>query len=115
MEVLNLLAGVIVIGLVCLIAGIKLGRKFQHYDNLKTANGELKEQLAKRRHTYSTADGLEDALAVTVDLILRGNLERKYWRAQVDQLNEILGMVRAGPLAYDVDRSSKRPPSKDEA
>ncbi len=104
MDVLYVLIGLILLGI-----GIKLGAKFQHYDTLEQRITELEEQLAKRRHTYPTANGLEDALALTVDLILRGDLERKYWRAQVDQLNEILGMVRAGPLAYDVDRPSKRP------
>ncbi len=110
MEMLILLVGVTFIGLFLLAAGIKLGRKFQHYDNLKTVNGELREQLTKRRHTYPTADGLEDAMAVAIDLLLREEAANKYRSARFNQLNEILGKVREGPLSYDSDRQADRPP-----
>ncbi len=100
---------ILLVGLLSLATGIKLGAKFHHYDNLKAQNAELKEQLEKRRHTYPTANGLEDALAVTIDLLLREDAAKKYRRARFDQLNDILGKVREGPLAYDTDRPNNRP------
>lgn len=105
MDVLNVLIGLIMLGI-----GLKLGAKFKHYDTLEQQITRLEEQLAKRRHTYPTADGLEDALAVTIDLLLRQDAADKYRRARVAQLNEILGEVRKGPLSYDSDRPNDRPP-----
>ncbi|KKN73433.1 hypothetical protein LCGC14_0401360 [marine sediment metagenome] len=101
---------ILLVGLLCLAAGIKLGAKFHYYDNLKKRNKDLRAQIAKRRHTYATADGLEDALAVTIDLLLRQDAADKYRRARVAQLNSILGEVRKGPLSYDGDRPADRPP-----
>lgn len=106
---------ILLVGFICLAFGIKLGAKFHYYDNLKKRNSELRAQLAKRRHTYRTADGLEDALAVAIEQLLREEAEAKYRRARFDQLNEILGLVREGPLAYPSDRPANRPPFEDAA
>lgn len=77
---------------------------------LKRANDELRDQIAKRRHTYPTAEGLEDAVAVVIELILRWEAEQEYGRARLGQLQDILGMIRSGPLEYDTERPNDRPP-----
>lgn len=100
---------ILLVGLLCLALGLFLGAKFKYYDNLKTVNGELEAQLAKRRHTYATANGLEDALAVAIEQLLREEAQAKYRHARIDQMKNILGMVREGPLSYDSDRSADRP------
>lgn len=69
---------------------------------------ELEAQLKRRRHTYATADGLEDALAVVIELLLRREAEEAYTQARLGQLQEILGMIRAGPLEYDAERPNGR-------
>ena len=100
----------VLIGLVLLGIGIGLGAHIQHYVTLEKQNKRLADQLAKRRHTYATADGLEDAMAVAIDLLLREEAAEKYRSARFNQLNEILGKVREGPLSYDSDRKADRPP-----
>ena len=105
----NMEPSFLLIAMLSLGVGITLGSKLRYFDGLEEHNKELRDQLAKRRHTYPTANGLEDALAVTIDLLLREDAAKKYRRARFDQLNDILGKVREGPLAYDSDRANDRP------
>jgi len=74
---------------------------------------QLEEMLAKRRHTYPTADGLEDSLAVTIDVLLDEQAHSEYRAARIEQLRRILGEVREGPLAYDSERPADRRPRPD--
>lgn len=69
----------------------------------------LKEQLAKRRHPYPTANGLEDALAVAIDTILQEEAQSEYRRARLEQVRRIVGEVRVDPLGYDSERPADRP------
>lgn len=56
------------------------------------------------RHTNPTAAGLEDALAISVDVLLEVEQELQYLEARIAQLQEVLQILRSGPYAYDQDR-----------
>jgi hypothetical protein len=71
---------------------------------------ELEGILARRRHTYPTANGLEDSLAVTIDVLLEEQAQSEYRAARIEQLRRILGEVRQGPLAYNSERPAERKP-----
>jgi hypothetical protein len=57
----------------------------------------------QRRHTHSTLAGLEDAIAIVLDLLLSQGLN-EYVRYSLNDLQEILSKIREGPNAYDIDR-----------
>jgi type IV secretory pathway TrbL component len=61
---------------------------------------------AQKRHSHSTTAGLEDALAVTIDLLNK----QKADQARTAQLLSILQQVREGPSAYDPDRPAGHRP-----
>lgn len=62
-----------------------------------------------KRHTHATAAGLEDAIAVSIDLIREYKVTQEYTAQRIRQLQDILKTVRSGPLAYDEDRPTKSP------
>ena len=73
----------------------------------------LEDIVAKRRHTYPTADGLLDGLAVAIDVLLEEQAQSTYRQARIEQLRQILGEVGEGPLAYKAERAAQRPPRSD--
>lgn len=73
----------------------------------------LEDVVAKRRHTYPTADGLLDGLAVAIDVLLEEQAQSKYRQARIEQLSKILGEVGEGPLAYRAEQAAVRPPRPD--
>lgn len=74
---------------------------------------EVDAMMAKRRHTYPTANGLKDALAVTINLLLEEEAQSAYRDKRLRQVQRILGEVRQGPLAYDSERPAERPAHSD--
>jgi len=71
----------------------------------------LRKQLAElkalpKRHTYATSAGLEDALAVLIDIQFRRDAES----ARLAQALEILRQVRGGPQNYSQDRPAGHRP-----
>ncbi len=95
MTVVLLAAMAIALGWLLLIA---INRKSR---DLQERIDDLEDQLAKRRHTYPTVEGLEDGMAVAIELLLRYEAEAAYTNKRMDQLRDILGRVRAGPLEYE--------------
>jgi hypothetical protein len=69
---------------------------YRQIDELKAAG--------PKRHTYSTTAGLEDALAIAIDVITEYDASRKYTEARISQLRDALAKVREGPHAYDPDK-----------
>jgi hypothetical protein len=76
----------------------------------------LKERLSAveaKRHTHCTAAGIEDAMAVTLDLVRQISdveLQLSALKQRAGQEIEILGIVRQSPHSYDPDRPcGKRP------
>lgn len=67
---------------------------------------------APKRHTHQTAAGLEDALAVAVDVVLEYQSSQAYAEARLSQLQKILQTVRTGPHSYNQDNPSGNRPQK---
>ena len=63
-------------------------------------------QKSPIRHTYSTASGLEDAIAVAWGIILEQQRSLAYAESRARRVVEILQAVRAGPHAYDPEQDS---------
>jgi hypothetical protein len=80
---------------------------------VRQSEEELKATLDKRRHTYPTANGLEDATAVAIDIALNEQAQAEWREIRLNQLRRILGEVREGPLAYNDERPADRPPRPD--
>ncbi len=110
----------VVVGLVVLLVGIGLGvgagRVFGDLAAMERRIGELETQAANQaareaagpvRHTIRTAAGIEDALAVNLDLsrcVQELELELGALRHRAGQQAEILRQVRGGPQSYDPER-----------
>lgn len=103
------LGALLTIGLVFFAGGILVGSWLKHLDHRLEEIEELRDQLKRRRHTYATADGLDDAQAVIVEMLLRQKLEAEYAAARLAQLSEIVGLVQKGPQKYDGERPNHRP------
>lgn len=61
---------------------------------------------AKIRHTHRTAAGLEDALAVSTDIINELLRSQAYVITRVNSLSSILRETRPGPYAYNPERAA---------
>ena len=101
------------IGLIFFAGGILVGSWLNHLDQRLEEIEELRDQLKRRRHTYSTAEGLEDAQAVIVELLLKKKREAEYDAIRLAQLSEIMGMVMRGPHEYDGEKPNNRPSPPD--
>jgi hypothetical protein len=74
------------------------------------ASSKVEPLEAQKRHTHRTAAGLEDALAVTLDLIREYENMENYAQARLRQLADILTEVRQGPHNYNPDRPAGERP-----
>lgn len=63
-----------------------------------------KKDKKQIRHTHNTAAGLEDAIAVLLDVIhvIRETLQ--YAEARIRKALEILKITRRGPHSYDAEK-----------
>ncbi len=90
-----------------LLGGIFGGLLVRTEHQIRSLQRQLDElKNLPKRHTYSTAAGLEDAIAVLIDIRTRRHAED----IRLSQATEILRQVRSGPQNYDQDRpAGKRP------
>ncbi len=98
-----------IIAFVSALLGAGLGGLIVHIQaRLRAIEKQVAEMQppSNKRHTYPTNAGLEDALAVLLDIQFRRDAET----ARLNQAMDILRQVRSGPHAYDQDRpAGKRP------
>jgi low affinity Fe/Cu permease len=102
----------IILFVIALVIGGVMGRFFSEYFRLKADLDAIKD---KRRHTNRTLDGLDDATAVTVDAMLElQNLqaEAQFTAQRLGQLQEIISLIRQGPLTYPSDRPAGEKPRR---
>lgn len=66
----------------------------------------------QKRHTHSVASGLEDAIAVSLDLARETEDSLLILRQRINDLWEILKQLRAGPNNYNADRPAGRKPKR---
>lgn len=95
--------GLLILGLVIGVLGAWL---FQTLTALEKRVKGL-EDCKHKRLPYNTAAGLEDALAVTLDLLRHSaeiDLEQSALQKRAETLSSILKQVRGGPDAYDPEK-----------
>lgn len=71
-------------------------------------NPKRKFSRRQKRHTHRTAAGIEDAIAVVLDL----QTDLACLAGRVSTALEILRSVRAGPYAYDPERPAGERPKR---
>lgn len=92
--------GLLVIGAGALAAAFYLlGRIHAGLMGLEARVSQL-EQLRPKDHTHRTKAGLEDAMAIAMDLLRDMDADK----ARLDMLWKTLQAVRSGPHAYDPDK-----------
>jgi hypothetical protein len=88
-----------------------LNKLFEQDEALRKELEDLKA-AGPKRHTHSTTAGLEDALAIAIDVITEYDASRKYTEARIGQLRGALAKLREGPNAYAIENSAGKRPAK---
>ncbi len=103
----------IVFVIIALIAGIALGMFVQSLvGRIKRLEeiARLAEEVAKgKKHCYPTIAGIEDAQAVSLDVLLQTTQFLEFVKARAQKELEILGEVRADPHGYKDQPAGRRP------
>jgi hypothetical protein len=73
---------------------------------------ELEDLQTRRRHTESTKECIEDALAVAIDIIMEDQAQDEYRKARLRQLQQIMQLGQVSPTSYPVDRPAGPKPDK---
>lgn len=109
----NILVGLIILFAFMLgLVGVYL--VYRLVKQLRSTDDRLREleKAGQKRHTHATIAGLEDALAVSLDIIRENESSKKYTDARLSQLNGILQELRSGPNNYDQNKPAGRRPAK---
>lgn len=61
---------------------------------------KLEDEHLSKRHTHPTANGIEDATAVLIDLVMHEEMNAEFRHSRLEAARKILGRVREGPHAY---------------
>lgn len=99
--------------LVLLWLAVLVRRELVRLARLEQQVADMDAMLRRRRHTYPTQAGLEDAEAVNLDLVRHINelqLELEAMRARAAQQMEILQLTQKSPHTYPIDRPAGRRP-----
>ncbi len=67
---------------------------------------------SNKRHTHKTTAGLEDALAIALEVMRETQAMMDYLSERMDDLNGVILDLRKGPDNYDPDRQSGNNPNK---
>ncbi len=70
------------------------------------------ENEGPKRHTHYTAAGLEDVLAIAIDLLEEYASSQRYTSARTSQLYSALKKIREGPHAYPIDAEAGLRPAR---
>jgi outer membrane murein-binding lipoprotein Lpp len=112
----------VVIGAGCFAIGLLMERVHQTVRTMQSQIADLQKQITDlvaqqaqqqpKRLTHSTIAGIEDALAVAIDIVMEGQAADEYRQARMRQLQSILQITRQGPDAYPIDRPAGKKPKK---
>ncbi len=95
----------LVLGIVITAIFHQVRRQLTKQADLERRVTEL-EDCQKKRLPYATAAGVEDAIAVSLDVVR----QFQEGKLRAEQMLEILRLVRGGPEGYDPERpAGKRP------
>lgn len=84
---------------------------FEQVEGMRVELEALK-QAGPKRYTHSTTAGLEDALAIAIDVITEYAASRQYTEARIGQLRGALAKLREGPYAYNPEKQAGQRPAK---
>jgi len=102
--------------LVALLAGGTLGwlgrKLFERLDALERRVEELGAIAGRRKLPYPAQAGLEDAIAIAIELLDQHQAQRAYDETRIEQLAERLRQVRSDPQHYDVRQPDKPVPTR---
>jgi hypothetical protein len=100
---------------VALVAGAFLGwqgrKLFDRIEGLEKKIEELSAIAGRRKLPYPAQAGLEDAIAIAIELLDQHQAQRAYDETRIGQLAERLRQVRSDPQHYDAnqpDRATRR-------
>ena len=100
--------------ILCLAAALQAGRwierRSQRLNNIERRISALEEkaELAPKRLANRTIAGIEDAQAILIDLLFQHRAEA----ARLDNLSDVLAILRREPNRYDPERPCGRRPEQ---
>lgn len=93
-------------GMILGLVVLGLGLMYLILGNLTGEIRKLRRIVMGKKYTHNAVEGIEDATAVVVDLMIKTRADQ----ARMTQLHEILTTLREGPHAYPRDAvSGERP------
>jgi len=102
---------IIAIVFIALIAGTFLGwyirKMIGRQEILEKKVAELSEIANRRKLPYPALAGLEDAIALVIDIINSDEAAQAYRSTRILQLTERLKQVRSDPQHYDINQPDR--------
>jgi hypothetical protein len=97
---------------IAILAGSFLGwhirKLIERQQQLEKQVAELKDIADRRRLPYPAQAGIEDAIAIALDIINEQEAVHAYTDTRINQLTERLRQVRSTPQSYDTNQPDKR-------
>jgi len=97
---------------IAILAGSFLGwhirKLIERQQQLERQVAELKDIADRRRLPYPAQAGIEDAIAIALDIINEQEAVHAYTDTRINQLTERLRQVRSTPQSYDTNQPDKR-------
>jgi hypothetical protein len=95
-----------------LVLGYYLRKLIEYKESLEKQISELKEIADRRKLPYPAQAGLEDAIAIVIDILNNEEANSAYRNTRFQQLAERIKQVRSNPQHYDTQQPDK-PPRKE--
>jgi hypothetical protein len=93
---------------IAVLAGLTLGyyirKLIERQESLEKQIAELSEIANRRKLPYPAQAGLEDAIAIVIELLNDDEATMAYHNARKKQLVERLKQVRSDPQKYDINQ-----------
>jgi len=103
----------IAIAITAVFAGLFLGWHIRgliaRIDQLEKSNTELQAIAERRKLPYPAQAGLEDAIAIVIDILNSDEAAQAYRSTRIQQLAERIKQVRTDPQHYDIHQPDQPP------
>lgn len=91
-----------------MVAGTLLGwyirKMIERQEKMEKQIAELNEIANRRKLPYPAQAGLEDAIAIVIDVINNDEAADAYRQTRINQLIDRLKQVRSNPQGYDINQ-----------
>lgn len=104
---INLLIAIAI--LASFILGYYIRKLLERQENLEKQINELSQVAKRRKLPYPAQAGLEDAIAIVIEVLTQHSAWRAYDETRIEQLAEILRQVRSNPQGYDINQPDQPP------